>query len=98
MESVDLAFADIGRVLTGRGFRLTDDIYNERDFGSRYVVYRAHNQDIRLTWDGKEKWLRLETGDAGKDVWRELKLVRIGEGTATPENIAVLKAALKELK
>jgi hypothetical protein len=98
MGDPGLAFGDIGRVLTGRGYRLTDDVYSESDFGSRYLVYRGGNQDIRLVWDGKEESLIVQAGNAAEDVWRDLGVEKVGRGMASQENIAALKAALDEVK
>ena len=89
------AFAEIGRDLVGLKFTLVEDVYDEQAFGSRWAHYNRGDENVRLIWDGKEEWLRIENRNENEQAWKELWVERVGRETANAANIAALRASLK---
>jgi hypothetical protein len=95
MGSPGNAFAEIGRDLVALKFTLVEDVYDEQAFGSRSAHYSRGAEHVRLIWDGKEEWLRIENRNENEQAWKELCIERVGRETANAANIAALRASLK---
>lgn len=51
---------DAVEVLLDRAeYRLASEVHHPDAFGSAEAEYRARHERLRLTWDGKDRWLRL---------------------------------------
>jgi hypothetical protein len=53
------ARAAIESVLDSAGYHLASESHHPDSFGSAEAEYRGRHQRIRLTWDGKDRWLGL---------------------------------------
>ncbi len=49
----------IESVLAAHGFRLTREVFDHAAFGSAQVEYRHRAHWLRLSWDGKDRYLWL---------------------------------------
>jgi len=53
--------------------------YHYYSFGSWYVSFEKENNKIRLVWDGKDQWLKLQTKSAktrDKNGWKDLWILK----------------------
>jgi len=50
----------LGSKLSFQGYQFVHEEYHDQVFGSRYVIWSNNEEAIRLVWDGKERWFRLE--------------------------------------
>ncbi len=47
-------------LLKAKHFELAEEQYSPKSFGSWYVEWQKGHRYLRLVFDGKESWLRLE--------------------------------------
>jgi hypothetical protein len=66
-------------VLAHAGFALASESHMPAAFGSAEAEYRRRGLRLRLTWDGKDRWLWLKVAPAPgaayppPDAWRDLE-------------------------
>jgi hypothetical protein len=81
---------DLDPVLHAVGFRLEVDRDHAEAFGSRHCEWRRGAEEIRILWDGKERWLLVEYSPnrTAKPIPRrqEIRLVR-QDGDESPEDL-----------
>jgi len=76
----ELARTRLEAILDPQGFRLASEYHMPEAFGSAETEYRRRGLRVRLTWDGKDRWLWLQVAPtAEKNVhplpgmWRDLE-------------------------
>ncbi|MBC7401430.1 MAG: hypothetical protein H7289_15935 [Mucilaginibacter sp.] len=50
--------------LKAKGYDFFEERYDEKAFGSRYVMWSNHQHIYRFVWDGKERWFVLEYAES----------------------------------
>jgi hypothetical protein len=65
--------------LIAQGYQIAHEQFDDKVFGSRYVVWSNNEDALRLIWDGKERWFVLEVADAlpfsSNTAWEEIVLI-----------------------
>lgn len=58
------------------GYQFVHEEYHDPVFDSRYIIWSNNEEAVRLVWDGKESWFRLEITNvlpiATKTPWKEI--------------------------
>ena len=65
------SFYEACRQIEGMGFDILHAVYNGLAFGSWSIEFKTFKLPLRrLVWDGKERWLLLQTKERTDD-WQE---------------------------
>jgi hypothetical protein len=93
MTDPDSLFDDfasaLAKVLEAQGFRLRERMQSPQSIGSRLVQYARGTQEVRLLWDGRERWFLIQQRGAvlhgQEDEWNDIAFERY-EPTRDPPN------------
>ena len=104
------ARAALETILAHAGYQLASECHHPDAFGSAEAEYRGRNERLRLTWDGKDRWLGLAAAPSrgssyhpGPSDWRPLEpkqttapsqFLRLG--AVTDQRVAQLEEALRQ--
>ena len=97
-------------VLENAGYQLASECHHPDAFGSATTEYRGPHERLRLTWDGKDRWLGLGVAAArgtshhpNPSEWRALEPKDntapnqfLRPGAATEQRVAQLADALRQ--
>lgn len=97
-------------VLEQAGYQLASECHYPDAFGSATTEYRGPRERLRLTWDGKDRWLGLASAaireashHPSPTDWRPLEPKQITApsqfhrpGAATDQRVAQLEEALRQ--
>ena len=68
-------------ILDDQGFRLASEYHMPEAFGSAEAEYKRRGLRVRLTWDGKDRWLWFKVAPAPEtavhphpSTWRDLEI------------------------
>ena len=75
---LDFLLTEVEAELKASGFRCVHDQKHPHAFGSRELVWAGTKQAIRLVWDGKESWVRVQTRPSDGIKWKDIVLERVG--------------------
>jgi|SRR4051812_16546107 hypothetical protein len=79
LQAYTLIKASLDSKLTPQGYQIVHEQFDDKVFGSRYVIWSNNEDALRLIWDGKESWFVLEVADALPlsltTAWQDIALV-----------------------
>jgi len=55
-------FKDMGTMLARDGWRILRSRYDERVFGSWFIVFSKGRKRLKAVWDGRDSWMILQKG------------------------------------
>jgi hypothetical protein len=88
----------LSKVLEAQGFRLRERPQPPQSFGSRLVMYVRGTQEVRLLWDGRERWFLLQQRGAilhgHEDEWNDVAFERYDPTRDPPERVSEIQAGL----
>ena len=109
LDSVyEAARSQLEPLLASAGFRLACETHIPEAFGSAEAEYKRRDLRIRLTWDGKDRWLWCKVASVSGDAhpppgsWRDLEAAvnmlpstaHLRSGPLTEKRIREIKDAL----
>lgn len=78
--------------LVRAGFACSEERYDKQSFGSQYSLFRSPFTQVRLIWDGKDRWLTLQCdrlpGENRPRPWLQLCVAKLQELEHSDELIA----------